>query len=218
MFSLKKIENLSGSIIGDLIETSCLLVRTDQKEIIISSLNLLKVMCGIFQATILGQFVEKICDTIHNLHEKRKLPTSEVSQPSSSTTTTPTPTLDAPPVTKSSKIKTLVKLIVKKLMKKFSYELLHEKIFSLERATASKSGSTMAAEPTDGSSAKHALTGVMKQGLEHLLVNVKKLIEKEKAKRAEDDKKEKRDKSGLVDLVSTYTSNEKHAKTSNYNE
>ena len=178
------LENLSGSIIKDLVETSCHLVRSENKEVILASLNLLKVLCSIFQSTTLAQYLENICDAIHSLHEKRASAANEAA---------------VPPISKSHRIKLLVKLILKKLMKKFTYELILAKIFANESSPGSKMDT--------GESHKPALTAVVRHGLENLLVNLKKMIEKERLKKIEEQTESKKsNKTGAVDLVSVYTS------------
>ena len=82
-------------------------------------------------------------------------------------------------------------------MKKFSYELIHEKVLSGEKA----------------------LSGAVRQGLENLMHNLKKLIEKEKQKKLEETKAAKKSKvSKDADLISMYTSRTSKTLASNYNE
>jgi hypothetical protein len=171
-------------------------------------LSLLKVLCSIFQSPILAQYLDKICDAVHSLHEKRK----DQQQPKAAEPkATTSPLSNVPPVMKSQRIKALVKLILKKLMKKFSYELIHEKIFSAEK----KATSSSEAAATECGRQRQALSSAMQQGLENLLTNLKKLIEKERKKKLEGDAAKeagnKGQKAGNLDLVSVYTSNDKHS-------
>lgn len=176
------------------------MVRSNNKEIVLASLNLLKVLCSIFQQGTLGQFLDRICDAIHNLHEKRSSPSVEATTPESLAANSFN---NAPPVTKSQRIKAFVKLILKKLMRKFSYEILHAKLFAAENKPGSGSMMAVDSEPN-----KVSLSATMRQGLEHLLTNLKKMIDKEKQKRLEDQantKKENRKEN--FDLISIYTKN-----------
>ena len=188
-------EHISGSLIGELIETACLLIKSDQKEITIASLNLLKNLCAIFTQTTLAQYLNQICEIIYSLHEKRGSPTGIAENAFN----------NVAPVTKSQQIRSFVKLILKKLIKKFNYQLIVETVFSFEKTT------------NDISEPKRALTGVVKQGLENLLSNLKKSIEKDKKRKADEQNEDKKS-SKNVDLISMYTS--KTAKTANskYNE
>jgi hypothetical protein len=190
-------EHISGSLINDLIETACLLAKSDHKEIVISSLNLLKILCSIFPQTTLAQFLEVIGQTVHNLHEKRASPANITESHNFN---------NVSPVAKSQQIRSFVKVILKKLMKKFSYEILHEKVFAAKRVSA---GNT--------------LTAVVKQGLENLLLNLKKSIEKDKQRKLDEQlagKRSKKSSSANDDLISCYTTNKSHISTAptNYNE
>ena len=193
-------------MIKDLIDTSCLLIRSDNKETVLASLNLLKIMCSAFQAPTLGQYLDQICDSIHHLHEKRASIQTEVKK-------TINNLAGSSPISKSQRIKTLVKLTLKKLMKKFSYEILHEKIFRCENKP------NQIDMNIDENTRMVNLSGAVKQGLENLLTNLKKNIEKEKKKRLEDDKASKKGaKSGQLDLVSIYTTNTYKTMGANINE
>ena len=122
-------EHIAGSLINDLVETSCLLAKSEHKEVVIASLNLLKILCSIFAQTTLAQYLAPICDTVHNLHEKRSSPAnvSEVQAKVSQSYFN-----NVAPVAKSQQIRSFVKLILKKLIKKFSYEIIHEKVFRMD--------------------------------------------------------------------------------------
>lgn len=176
-------------------DASCHLIRrSENKEVILASLNLLKILCGIFQSTILGQYLEKICDAIHSLHEKRA--------PSSTTTAKPIAaspdTTFIAPINKSQRIKTLVKMVLKKLMKKFTYEIIVEKIFANESSGGGKMDT--------GDVLKPALNGVVRHGLENLLVNLKKLIEKDRLRKMEEQNGTKKSSNNdAADLISVYT-------------
>ncbi|RNA27286.1 RRP12 isoform X2 [Brachionus plicatilis] len=199
-------ENISGSLIKDLIDTSCLLIRSENKETVLASLNLLKIMCSAFQAPTLGQYLDQICDSIHHLHEKRAVTQSDNKNAANQFAGTA-------PINKSQRIKTLVKLTLKKLMKKFSYEILHEKIFKNECRTKQ-----MDMDMDEKTRMVH-LTGALRQGLENLLANLKKTIEKERKKRLEDEKASKKGgKSAQLDLVSIYTTNTHKTMGTNINE
>lgn len=156
-------------------DTSCHLIRqTEYKEVIIASLNLLKVLCGIFQPTILGQYLDDICDAIRSLHEKRATSSGSVGEEL---------TAAAPPITKSQRIRQLVKLVLKKLMRKFTYELIAKKMFVCGESK---------------------ISGVVKHGLENLLSNLKKMNEKERAKKMDEQQAESKNHAAL-DLISVYT-------------
>ncbi len=208
-------ENISGSLINDLIETACILTKSDQKEIVISSLNLLKILITIFNQVMLAPYLDKVCESIHSLHEKRQ--NSNTNQ----ITNTEQAFNNLPPVSKSSQIRQLVKVILKKLIKKFSYEILFEKIFKNELVNCHKTQST--AENMDSSvnveENRKILTGTIRQGLENLLVNIKKNIEKEKKRKEEKEKLENNKTSNQqVDLISMYTSKTQQTVKTNYNE
>lgn len=199
-------ENISGTLIKDLIDTSCLLIRSENKETVLASLNLLKIMCSAFQGPTLGQYLDQICEAIHHLHEKRAIDQEQKQQNVNHFAGTA-------PVTKSQRIKTLVKLTLKKLMKKFSYEILHEKLFVNENK---QKGVDM--DLSDKTRTVH-LSAAVRQGLENLLGNLKKMIEKEKKKRLDDEKMSKKSaKGGQLDLVSIYTTNTHKAAGNNINE
>jgi hypothetical protein len=171
-------ENISGPLIGELIETACILTRSDQKEITMASLNLLKMLVTIFNQSTLSQYLKQVCDVIFNLHEKRTSKTNVSDEINSFN--------NVAPITKSQQIRNLVKTILKKLIKKFSYEIIHEMVFSNE-ARPGKPADTM--DGLEVEAARRALTSVIKAGLENLFVNLKKQIELEKQKKAEDQKK-----------------------------
>lgn len=149
---------------------------------------------------MLAQYLDKICDAIHSLHEKQHRIVAATNPPTQAADTTATPSVA--PINKSHRIKTLVKLVLKKLMKKFTYELIVEKIFANE-SSVSGSGK-MDAETLDGG-VKPALTGVIRHGLENLLVNLKKLIEKERLRKAEEQSGKKSNNNEAADLISVYT-------------
>jgi len=179
-------DNISGPLIGELIETACLLVKSEQKEITISSLNLLKMLCAIFTQTTLAQYLKQICEVVYNLHEKR----------GGASVTAETSFNNVAPVTKSQQIRSLVKLILKKLIKKFNYQLVVESVFACEKVSTDMIDTS--------TESKRTLTAVVKQGLEHLLTNIRKSIDKDKKRKQEEqnsDKKSSKD----VDLISMYT-------------
>jgi ribosomal RNA-processing protein 12 len=207
-------ENISGSLINDLIETACLLTRSDQKEIVISSLNLLKILITIFNQVMLAPYLEKVCESIHSLHEKR-----QSSNPNQIVNTEQSFN-NLPPVSKSSQIRQLVKVILKKLIKKFSYEILFEKIFKYELINSHKTQTTDAMDSgLNVEENKKLLTGTLKHGLENLLLNIKKSIEKDRKRKEEQEKSEKNKSSNQqVDLISMYTSKTQQTVKTNYNE
>ena len=164
---------------------------------IVSGLNLLKVLCSIFQSTTLGQYLDCICDTIHSLHEKRL---SSSPAAASATATAETSAVTAPPVTKSQRIKQFVKLILKKLMKKFTSELITQKLFANEAPTGANSMETAVPGAT-----KPALTAAMRHGLENLIANLKKAIDKERARKTEEQLDAKKNKGAALDVISLYT-------------
>lgn len=165
---------------------------------IVSGLNLLKVLCSIFQSTTLGQYLDCICDTIHSLHEKR-LSSSPAAASAAATATPETSAVTAPPVTKSQRIKQFVKLILKKLMKKFTSELITQKLFANEAPTGANSMET--AVP----GTKPALTAAIRHGLENLIANLKKAIDKERARKTEEQLDAKKNKGAALDVISLYT-------------
>ncbi len=184
-------EHISGSLINDLIEAACLLIKSDQKEIAMSSLNLLKVLCSIFNQTTLAQYMDKVCDAIHSLHEKRQIDNSYV-----------------PLISKSNRIRNLIKVILKKMMKKFSYEFIHEKLF-VNELNAAKHKDMISDDRLTAS----CLSSSVKQSLENLLINIKKSIEKDKKRKAEQEKKVSKKSTDLNDVATVYTTN-----TAHYNE
>ncbi len=194
-------ENISGSLIDDLVDTACLLVKSDNKEIVLASLNLLKILCTIFQQITLGQYLDKICDAVHSLHEKRA---NKEANAKAAANNNPNFFNNAAPITKSQRIKALVKLILKKLIKKFDYEAVHGRLFTTENNTSKDS----VMEVSDTFKARVNLTGSIRQGLENLLSNLKKLIDKEKLKKQEEQYNSKKEgKSNKLDLMSIYTTN-----------
>ena len=64
-------EHVTGPLISELVEAACLLSKSEHKEVVIASLTLLKVVCGIFAQSTLAQYLTRICQTILGLHEKR---------------------------------------------------------------------------------------------------------------------------------------------------
>ena len=201
-------------MINDLIETSCLLVRSEQKEIVISSLNLLKILCTIFTQTTLAQYLPRICETVHNLHEKRSNPASA----SQTASTNNNYFNNLPPVSKSQQIRSFVKLILKKLIKKFSYEIIREKLFKNELANLDM-GAEMDMVSGEAKTTGRSLTGAVKQGLENLLVNLKKSIEKDKKRKADEQSNaKKKENTDNVDLISMYTTQTNKTGVTNNNE
>lgn len=197
------------------------MVKSQNKEIVLASLNLLKILCSIFQQGTLGQYLDKICDAVHSLHEKRSNKESGKSAAAAAASNNnPSMFNNQAPIAKSQRIKTLVKLILKKLMKKFSYEILFDKLFSLENST-SKDGMDISGEASAFKGTKTCLTGGIRQGLENLLSNLKKLIDKEKQKKQEEQVNSKKEaKSNKLDLISIYTTNSHKAANAlagNYN-
>lgn len=91
----------------------------------------------------------------------------------------------------------MVKLLLKKLMKKFSFEIVYENLFESKHK-----------DEVEEEEEKAKLTGVVRQGLENLLTNLKKLIEKEKQRKLEEQTAAKKGSAGKdkpADLVSMYT-------------
>lgn len=195
-------EHLSGAIINELIEAAChLSSRSDQKEIVVASLNLLKVLCSIFQSAVLAQYLDKICDCIHSLHVKRPSSAASTTNTNTDEKKTTSPAVAVAAINKSSRIKTLVKMVLKKLLKKFTYEIVVEKVFANESSSQGSSRMEVGEKP--------ALTGVVRHGLENLLVNLRKLIEKDRLRKAEE-LGGKKSSADAADLVSVYTANYKN--------
>lgn len=99
-------------------------------------------------------------------------------------------------------------------MKKFSYEILVEKLFKSEPSSTMELGA-------ESSLNRHRanLTGAVRQGLENLLTNLKKLIEKEKKRKMDDEKSAKKSsRTNNLDLVSIYTTNSNKTVATNINE
>ena len=117
------------------------------------------------------------------------------------------------PITKSQQIRSLVKLILKKLIKKFSYEIICESIFSNE-VKPKKVVSSI--DDIDADQTKRVLTSVIRQGLENLLTNLKKAIEVEKKRKTDEQNKKSSKPSDNADLISMYTTKSAAAAT-NYN-
>lgn len=197
-------ENISGPLINELIETACLLTKSDQKEITVASINLLKMLVSIFTQSTLGTHLRPICSAIYNLHEKRTSKTNLNDEVNSFN--------NVAPITKSQQIRNLVKTILKKLIKKFSYDIVHESVFASEKKANSQKDSMMDDIEDE---VCHKLTSVLRQGLENLMVNLKKSIEIEKKKKQDDQKKSNKP-SANDDLVSMYTTKSAAAGT-NYN-
>jgi ribosomal RNA-processing protein 12 len=189
-------DQISGSLIGELIETACLLSKSEIKEIIISSMNLLKTLCSVFPTTTLAQYLKKISDVIYSLHEKRGTNMAEENSFN-----------NMAPVSKSQQIRSLVKLTLKKLIKKFTYQIIFENIFAFEKPSHDKTED------------KRILTAIIKQGLENLLTNLRKSIEKDKKRKMEEKNTDKNSDKN-IDLVSLYTSktNKTTTNESKYNE
>ena len=139
---------------------------------------------------------------MHSLHEKRSNKDEKTSVVAANFFH------NAAPITKSQRIKALVKLILKKLIKKFSYEIIFDGVFAYENSVKSL-GVAEAAMETGNFKNKVCLTGGIRQGLENLLSNLKKLIDKEKQKKQEDQANSKKEahKSNNLDLMSIYTTN-----------
>jgi len=135
--------------------------------------------------------MDKVCDAIHSLHEKRQIDNSYV-----------------PLISKSNRIRNLIKLILKKMMKKFSYEFIHEKLFVNELNAAKQID-----QISDDRTTVNYLSGSVKQSLENLLVNIKKSNEKDKKRKAEQEKKVSKKSADLNDVATVYTTN-----TAHYNE
>ena len=96
-------------------------------------------------------------------------------------------------------------MTLKRLIKKFSYEIVHESLFK---------------EHAEEGGQRH-LTASAKQGIENLLVNLKKSIEKDKKRKLEEQTAGKTNKSMVNDdLVSIYTTNKSviSGAPTNYNE
>jgi ATP:corrinoid adenosyltransferase len=173
---------------------------------VLASLNLLKILCSIFEQSTLGQFLDRICEAVRSLHEKRPNKDNTTANSAAGPKTAAANFFNnAPPITKSQRIKTFVKSILKKLMKKFSYEILLDKMFAFENSRPEMMDMI---ETVKGKNV--ILTGSIRQGLENLLANLKKLIDKEKAKKQEDQQTSKKENKKL-DLVSIYTTNSKRA-------
>jgi len=200
-------ENISGQLIGDLIDTACLLTRSDQKEITVSSISLLKTLVSIFTQSTLATHLTSICDVVYNLHEKRTSKTSLNDEINSFN--------NVAPISKSQQIRNLVKLILKKLIKKFSYEIVFAGVFRLESVARVKKGSMV--ETGEEANGTHRLTSVVRSGLENLFVNIKKSIEVEKKRKADELKGGKGKATANDDLISMYTTKSAAAAT-NYNE
>jgi ribosomal RNA-processing protein 12 len=145
-------ENISGPLIDELFQTACLLSKSQQKEVICSSLNLIKVLTTIFVQTTLTQHLDSILSVIRSLHVK---------QESNNKTSADIA------VTKSQRIRSSIKIILKKLMKKFSYEIVLDKLLI----------------NYDTNNGQQHLTTFVRHSLENLLTNLKKLIEKEKRRK-----------------------------------
>jgi hypothetical protein len=201
-------ENISGSLINDLIESSCLIAKSEHKEVVISSLNLLKVLCSIFTQTTLAQYLDRICETVRNLHEKRSCP-ANVTEAQAKVNQSYFNNMA--PVNKSQQIRAFVKLILKKLIKKFSYEIVHDKIFKNQNDDEMDIGKKPSIT---------VLTSVVRQGLENLLLNLKKSIEKDKKRRLDEESGKKKSSSINDDLISVYTTNKSviSAPATNYDE
>ena len=154
-------EIISGTQIGELIETACLVVRSDAKEVVLASLNLLKILTAIFNHQTLLTYMDSICDTVHFLHEKKQQPHA----PTQANKQASTGEHSLPLVSRSQRIRAFAKSILKKLIKKNGYEVVHRTLFRNEHA--------------DNATTAH-LSSAVKQGLENLLQKLKKEIESEK--------------------------------------
>lgn len=163
-------------------------------------------LVSIFTQSTLANHLIPICNVIYNLHEKRTSKTSANDEVNSFN--------NIAPVTKSQQIRNLVKLILKKLIKKFSYEIVFEKVFDMENQRAVKKDS-MIEESSEV--VVHKLTSVIKLGLEHLFVNLKKSIEVEKKRKLDEVRNRSGKASANDDLVSMYTT-KSAANGTNYNE
>ena len=191
-------------MIGELIETACLLAKSEQKEITISSIYLLKMLVTIFSQSTLATYLKPICDIVHNLHEKRSSKTNGNDEINSFN--------NMAPISKSQQIRSLVKIILKKLIKKFTFEIVYESVFENEKKVK-KTGDMVTDEIGPGE-VKRGMTNIIKQGLENLFVNLKKTIEVEKKRKAEETKKSNKP-SANADLVSMYTTKTSATKYNN---
>lgn len=154
-------EHITGNLIRELIDASCLLLtKSNEKEIVLSSLNLIKTLCIIFNDTVLAQYLDDIFNAFISLQDSinKKL--------------------------KSQRIRLQMKVIIKKLIKKFSYQLIYEKLTGL-------------IDPS---------RVLLKQDFHKQLVHLRKLIEREKKIKESKMEREKENNSSKdVDLVSIYT-------------
>jgi hypothetical protein len=102
------LEHITGSLIRELIESACLLLtKSNDKEIISSSLNFVRTLCIIFNEATLAQYLPDLLNALIYLKDamNRKFT--------------------------SQRIRAEMKIILKKLVKKFTFEIIYEKLMSL---------------------------------------------------------------------------------------
>ena len=152
-------EHITGNLIRELIESACLLLtKSNDKEIILSSLSFIRTLCVIFNEATLAQYLADLLNALIYLKDaaNKKFNTQ--------------------------RIRLETKIILKKLIKKFSCEIIQEKLASL-------------IDP--------ARTSV-KQDFSKQITNIKKLLEREKKTKAKKEEKENESKKD-VDLISMYS-------------
>jgi hypothetical protein len=145
-----------------------LLTKSNDKEIILSSLNFIRTLCVIFNDATLAQYLPELLNGLIYLKDSsnKKFATQ--------------------------RIRGEIKVVLKKLIKKFSYEIILEKLASL-------------IDP--------ARTSV-KQDFTKMMSNIKKALEHEKKLKANKGDGEKK-KGGDVDLISMYSKATSAAKVQN---
>ena len=154
-------EHITGNLIRELIESACLLLtKSNDKDIILSSLSFIRTLCVIFNDATLAQYLPDLLNGLIYLKDSanKKFATQRV--------------------------RGEIKVILKKLIKKFSYEIVLEKLASL-------------IDP--------ARTSV-KQDFTKIMSSIKKILEHEKKlKSTKKDGGESKKGEGDVDLISMYS-------------
>jgi hypothetical protein len=154
-------EHITGKLIHELIEAACLLLtKSNEKDIVLSSLDLMRQLFNIFNDSVLQQYLSEILQAIVRFNE----------------------VLRANQKLDSQRVRKAIKVLIKKLMKKFSYDIVYERTMAL-------------IEPN-----KHTL----KREFHKQLAYLKKFIEKEKKAKAKKDD-ETKSLSKDIDLISVYT-------------
>ena len=151
-------EHIVGNLIRELIESACLLLtKSNDKEIILSSLNFIRTLVVIFNDATLAQYTNELLNSMIHLMVNKKFA--------------------------SQRIKNEMKVILKKLIKKFSYEIILEKLMHL-------------IDPARSS---------VRQDFTKIMQHIKKTLEHERKLKESKEERENAESKKDLDLISVYT-------------